>query len=180
MNEQLLELYWNEIPIGKENAWTYDKLCSEWVRDKRQVRVILHELSGYDNGDNLILIRSSKGPGFYRTDDKADIAEYRAECLQRGKRTFAPLRKIDRVLAPDDGQLSMSNNIKAVRIARGMQQTEVCERMRQFDPAFDVPMLSKMENDRAWPSPLQLAHLAAILNCSAIELVDVRQYQTAL
>ena len=25
-----LELYWSEIPIGKENAVSYDYLCTAW------------------------------------------------------------------------------------------------------------------------------------------------------
>ena len=69
MNEQLLEIYWSELPIGRENAWCYAKICSKWGRDKRTVRRILHELSGYDNGDDYILIRSSHGKGFYKTDN---------------------------------------------------------------------------------------------------------------
>lgn len=176
MNEQLLEVYWAELPVGKENAWCYDKLCSEWVRDKRSVRRIMHELSAFDNGDNYILIRSSHGTGFYKTDDPKEIAEYRAECLNRGRRTFAPLRKIDRVLAPSGGQLSLNNNLKAIRIACGLMQSEVCAAMKCIDPAFDVAMLSRMENDRCLPTPLQLAHLAAIYGCTASELISSDLY----
>lgn len=179
MNDMLLEAYWSELPVGKENAWCYDKICSEWGIGKRQVRHILHELSCYDNGDNYILIRSSHNTGFYKTDNTKEIAAYRAECLNRGKCTFAPLRKIDRVLAPESGQLSVMNNLKATRIACGMMQSEVCQRMKLIDPAFDIAMLSKMENDRCLPTPWQLAHLAAIYGCTPLELVDVDLYTTA-
>ena len=119
MNDMLLEAYWSELPKGRENAATYERLCSMWRRDKRTVRRILHELSSFDNGDNYILIRSSHNTGFYKTDNTKEIDAYRAECLNRGKRTFAPLRKIDRVLAPESGQLSVMNNLKATRIACG-------------------------------------------------------------
>ena len=179
MNEQLLEVYWSELPIGKENAVSYDQLCSMWGRDKRTIRRILHELSRYDNGDNMILIRSSHGKGFYKTDNVEEIAAYRGECLNRGKRTFAPLKKIDRVLAPVTGQLSMANNLKATRLARGMMQSEVCEQMKTVDPSFDTIMLSKMENDRCLPTPWQLAHLAAIYGCTPMELVNVNLYAAA-
>lgn len=179
MNEQLLELYWSELPTGKDNAVSYEQLCEMWGCEKRSVRRILHELSRYDNGDNFILIRSSQRTGFYKTDDPQDIAAYRGECLNRGKRTFAPLRKIDRVLAPLGGQLSMSNNLKAYRVARKMMQRDVCEQMQLIDPSFDEAMLSKMENDRCLPTPLQLAHLAAIYGCTPSELVNVNLYAEA-
>ena len=179
MNEMLLEVYWSELPIGKQNAVSYDDLVEMWSRNKRTVRKILHDLSGYDNGDNFILIRSSKSSGFYKTDDPHEIAAYRAECLNRGKRTFAPLRKIDRVLTKDTGQLSIENNLKAMRTACGMMQSDVCERMRSIDPCFDVAMLSKMENNKCFPTPLQLAHLAAIYGCEARDLVDVDLFSVA-
>ena len=171
MNDMLLEAYWSELPKERENAATYERLCSMWRRDKRTVRRILHELSAFDNGDNYILIRSSHNTGFYKTDNTKEIAAYRAECLNRGKRTFAPLRKIDRVLASESGQLSVMNNLKATRIACGMMQSEVCQRMKLIDPSFDTAMLSKMECDRCFPTPLQLAHLAAIYGCTASELI---------
>ena len=58
-----LELYWSEIPVGKENAVSYDYLCTAWGISQRAVRSILHKLSIYDNGDDTVLIRSSKDGG---------------------------------------------------------------------------------------------------------------------
>ena len=179
-NDDQLEQYWGDIPIGKENAWSYTTLCTLWGMDKRSARKMLHELSHYDNGDGLILIRSSRGGGFYRTDDKEEIREYRAECLNRGRNTLAPLRKIDRVLAAESGQLSIANNLRAVRVSMGMPAAEVCKIMRTFDPSFDAPTLSKMENDRCLPTPFQLAHLAAIYHCSPCDLLDMDMYKTAI
>ena len=180
IDESKLELYWNEIPIGKGNAWSYATLCTIWGRDKRTCREIMHQLSRYDNGDDLILIRSSKGDGFYRTSDPDEIGAYRAECLNRGRNTLAPLKKIDRVLKPDDGQLSIENNLKAVRVSSGKTSAEVCRAMQVFDPGFDTPMLSKMENNKALPTPLQLAHLAGIYGCTPRDLVNMEIYQTAI
>ena len=179
MQEELYELYWSEIPIGKENACSYEYLCKLWQFDARNVRKVLHVLSSYDNGDNYILIRSSNRIGFYRTDDKEDIAAYRAECLNRGRRTLTPLKKIDRVLSSECGQLSMENNLKAVRMACGLSAAAVCEKMAAVDPYFDTPMLSKMENGRCMPTPLQLAHLASIYACTPKELVNVDLFPMA-
>lgn len=99
------ETYWKQIPIGKENALDYSMLCEMWDCSERVARSILHELSRYDNGDSYILIRSSKSKGFYRTDDTDEIEKYRKECLNKGRSTFAPVRKCNRVLAIDDSQL---------------------------------------------------------------------------
>lgn len=180
IEEGKLELYWSELPIGKENAWSYGMLRAVWHCNERTVREILHQLSRYDNGDDLILIRSSKGGGFYRTNNPDEIKAYRAECLNRGRNTLAPLKKIDRVLKPDDGQLSIDNNMKSVRVSLNLSATEVCTRMRRFDNSFDAPMLSKMESNKCLPTPLQLAHLAAIYGCTPQELVDVNLYRNAI
>lgn len=93
-----LTFYWNCIPVGKENAITYPELCLMWDCTARKVRYILHQLSYHDNGDNYILIRSSHGKGFYKTDNAEDIEKYKRECTNRARHTFAPLRKIRRVL----------------------------------------------------------------------------------
>lgn len=98
----MLEQLWQQIPIGKENAVTYSQLCDMWEASERTVRRRLHELSYFDNGDNLILIRSSHGKGFYRTDNLAEIESYKRECTNRARHTFAPLRKIRRVLSAEN------------------------------------------------------------------------------
>lgn len=172
MDEMKLALYWEDIPIGRNKAITYDTLAATWRIDKRTVRKILHELSRFDNGDNYVLIRSSHGTGFYKTDNEADIADYRAECLNRGRRTLAPLKKIDRILKPDGGQMNLRNNIKVMRKAAGLSQAEVCAYMRAFDSAFDEPLLSKMENGVCLPTEYQLSELARILRCEPFELVN--------
>lgn len=173
MNEILLDVYWSELPIGKENAVSYAKLCEMWGRNERTVRQILHDLSGYDNGDNYILIRSSSCRGFYKTDDEDDIEAYRRECLNRGRRVFAPIKKINRVLADADCQMNFENNLKTVRIMAGMKQSEVCGFMAKYDSAFNVSMLSKMENGVCLPTPYQLSKLAQIYGVKPSELVGV-------
>lgn len=176
-NMDKLELYWSEIPVGKENAVSYDYLCTAWGISQRAVRSILHKLSIYDNGDDTVLIRSSKdGGGFYRSSDSAEIAAYRAECLRRGQNTFAPLKKIDRVLSSNNGQLSIYNNLRAVRVATGLKAKEVCKLMRATDPAFDESILSKMENDRCLPTAMQLRNLAEIYGVKPSELIGLNEY----
>ena len=58
IDDLMIALYWADIPVGRENAATYNELCARWDCDSRRARAKLHELSVYDNGDNYILIRS--------------------------------------------------------------------------------------------------------------------------
>lgn len=91
------EEYWETIPIGRENSICYEALMRKWNTTKRGVRAILHDLSRMDNGDNYVLIRSSKGKGFYRTDNIHDIESYKRECENRARHIFATLKKARRI-----------------------------------------------------------------------------------
>lgn len=102
-----LYYYWNSIPIGSKNAVTYAELMLKWNMSERGVRMILHKLSYFDNGDPYILIRTSKRKGFYKTDNIQDIECYKKECINRARHTFAPIKKINRILQHDDSQLDL-------------------------------------------------------------------------
>ena len=163
MDKKELAFLWEQIPIGRENAFDYIGLCSLWSTDKRSVRAILHELQCYDSGDNYILIRSSRGKGFYKTDNIDEIKAYKKECLSKGKSILAPIAKMNRVIGQQgDTQYRLDNNLRAVRESVGLKQKEVCVQMRKYDKQFDCALLSKMENDVALPTPYQLSKLANI------------------
>lgn len=173
-----LERYWASIPVGRKNRVTYSRLMSMWEMSERQVRRTLARLSYFDNGDNYVLIRSSRHCGFYRTDDPDDIAAYKRECQSRARKTFAQLRKINRVLhstAPDQLNYNFFNNLQLMRKQRGMTQTEVCAFVREIDSTFDCSTLSKLENGYVLPTPAQLRTLADILNCEPFELVAMER-----
>ena len=176
MNEYQLETYWNDLPTSKRDAVSYSVLQMWWGTNDREVRRILHDLSRYDNGDDFVLIRSSKNRGFYKTDDKAEIDAYRKECLNRGKNVFAPLKKINRIMKANTEQFSFINNLRVIREDRRLKQATVCDYMRAFDESFDVPMLSKMENGVCLPTPFQLAKLCEIYGCQPAELVEMDFY----
>ena len=169
-------LYWDDIPVGKANAVTYDDLRYMWNCDSRKARAILHELSSYDNGDNYILIRSSSGKGFYKTDDEAEIQAYKKECLNKGRSVFAPIRKINRVLNANKEQYSIINNLRVIREKCGLKQSDVCELMKQHDRAFDKSLLSKMENGVCMPTCLQLLKLAEIYAVQPADLLQAELY----
>ena len=167
------ELFWQELPIGKENAVDYPRLCAMWEKNEREARRILHDLSGYDNGDDFVLIRSGKSKGFYKTDDKDEIAAYRRECLSKGRSIFAPVKKCNRILKAEAKQFEFFNNLRTVRMSKGMSQPEVCKQMKVIDIHFDAPLLSKMENGVCLPNPMQTAKLAEIYGVEPSELVRV-------
>lgn len=178
MDDCRLELYWSEIPVGKENALTRQQLCLLWDMSDRSARKVLQELSSYDNGDDYILIRSGNSRGFYKTADQAEIAAYRKECLHKGRSLFAPLRKINRVTASlDADQYSIENNLRLYRTMRGMTQAEVVEHFTVYDSGMDVSMLSRMESGRCLPTPFQLVILARVYGCTPSDLVNTDLYQ---
>lgn len=172
MYESKYEMFWNDIPTDKREAVTYPVLMMWWGLSEREVRRALHELSGYDNGDNYVLIRSGKSKGFYKTDDRAVIEFYKRECLAKGRSIFAPIKKINRVLDAHSGQLTLVNNLRLVREMQELTQAAVCAEMQKIDEAFDVPMLSKMENGFCLPTPFQLNKLSEIYGCSPADLVQ--------
>lgn len=169
-------IYWGDIPVGKENAVTYNELCNMWNCTERTARAILHKLSLYDNGDNFILIRSSKGKGFYKTDNESEIQAYKRECLNKGRSVFAPVKKINRVLNANVEQYSLTNNLRVIRESIGLKQCQVCDRMKQYDNAFDKSLLSKMENGVCLPTYSQLTKLAEIYGCATSELLKADLY----
>lgn len=168
--------FWNDIPVGKENAVTYSELCARWGCNTRQARQILHDLSATDNGDNYILIRSGGCKGFYKTDDENEIRAYKRECINKGRSVFAPVKKINRVLSTDTMQYSLTNNLRVIRESKGIKQKEVCKRMREYDRTFDKSLLSKMENGVCLPTYYQLSKLAEILACEPSELIIADLY----
>ena len=176
LSETELREHWADIPIGKDNAYTYEDLCYIWNCEPRTARAILHELSLYDNGDNYILIRSGGRKGFYKTDNDREIRAYKRECLNKGRSVFAPVKKINRVLSEDGTQYNLLNNLRAVRETKGIKQKDVCKRMREFDRSFDKSLLSKMENGVCLPTYYQLSKLAFIYECEPSELITQDLY----
>lgn len=171
-NEFDYEKFWCSIPVGKENAIEYDELCARWQVTDRLARKILQELGKFDNGDNYILIRSGTGKGFYRTDETETIKRYKKECLNKGRSMFAPIKKMNRVIqSQEDMQFSICNNLRDVRLSKGIKQTAVVKYVRKYDRHFDVSLLSKMENGLVIPTPMQLHLLSNFYGCEPCELV---------
>ncbi len=164
-----IDYFWNSIPQSKEDAVTYPELMERWNMTYRGVRRILHSLSCMDNGDDYVLIRSSKSKGFYRTDDKLDIDRYRKECLAKGKSLFAPVAKCNRLLNTST-QIEVWNNLKVARLSKDMKQSDVCRVIREKIPFFNEPLLSKLENGVCIPTPEQVTALAGVYGLPPYEV----------
>lgn len=176
MNEYKLQAMWEDIPTSKAEAVPYSILQMWWGMCERDVRQALHDLSRLDNGDDFVLIRSGRNKGFYKTDNKEEIEAYKKECLNKGRSIFAPIKKINRILSANGDQYTLNNNLRVVRESRNLKQSSVCAYMRVYDEAFDVPMLSKMENGVCLPTPYQLGKLAEFYGCKPSELVTIDFY----
>lgn len=157
--------YYNDIPVGKENAATKEMLTNAWAMPERTVRRIIRELRLQDFGDDYIIISRSKGKGYYKSNDLKEIEEYKKEVLNRGRHTFAPLTKVNRILAAE-----RTSTLKQIRKERGLSNVEVIEAIKQTDPSFDKSILSRYENGKSVPTNEQLKIMAELYEMSLEEL----------
>lgn len=167
--------FYNDIPIGKENAISKEALANIWGVGERKARQIIAELRAQDNGDNYIICSSSssKEPGYFRTDNPEEIRAYKNETINRARHTFRPLNKVNRVLALHENARQYViefNNLKAARIAAGYSGSEIVEKIRAYDKSFDKSILSKIENNKCLPTALQLSIMAELYGMKTEEL----------
>lgn len=94
-----------DIPIGKEHAITRQELAKKWKVTDREARRFIAELRAQDNGDDYIIVAFSSGKGYYRTNDREKIEHFRNEMSKRARNTFAPLKKVNRILRTVEGQI---------------------------------------------------------------------------
>lgn len=162
--------YYNDIPVGKENAITKDALMVKWGMTERAVRNIIRELRLQDFGDDYVVISLSSGKGYYKSDDTEDLIAFKKEVTNRGRHTFAPLRKVNRILS---GQVTLVNNLQEIRKAKGITNKQAVDYVRRVDPNFDKSILSKIENGRCGPTNQQLALLAELYESTPEELAGL-------
>ena len=98
--------YYSEIPIGKENAVSKYRLAANWHVSERTVRRIIQELRAADFGDEYIIVSSSHGRGYYKTDNLEEIEQFKREVTNRARNTFLPLKKVNRILG-SSGQMEL-------------------------------------------------------------------------
>lgn len=154
-----MEKYYNDIPIGKQNAATKEFLTAKWGVTERAVRKIIQELRLADFGDDYIIISLSTGKGYYKSNDLEEIKAFKKEVTNRGRHTFLPLMKVNRILA---AEVTPVNRFQEMRKAKGISNKQAVDYVRKHDPNFDKSTLSKIENGRCGATNLQLALLAEL------------------
>lgn len=160
--------YYNDIPVGKRNAITKEKLIDKWEMPERTVRRIIRELRLQDFDDDYIIVSRSKGKGYYKSNDLKEIEEYKKEVLNRGRHTFAPLAKVNRILAAE-----RISTLKQIRKAKGLSNVEVIAALKQIDPSFDKSILSRYENGKSVPTKEQLKIMAELYEVSVEDLTEI-------
>ena len=64
------------------------------------------------------------------------------------------------------------NKLADVRKSKGITGMELVRRMKEYEPQFDSPTLSRIENGKVLPTPETLRHLAEILGVETWELIS--------
>lgn len=167
--------YYDDIPIGKENAISKEELQRKWGMTERGVRAKIADLRQQDNGDNLVIVSLSSSRGFYRTDNIKEILAYKKETLNRARHLYGPLRKVNRILEREDTQLELVpvNNFKAMREAAGIMAKDVIAIIQKQDPTFNKIIMSHIENNKCFPTSLQASIMAQLYGCTVAELTGM-------
>ena len=71
------------IPIGREYAITRDELSRLTGLGDRKLRKEIARLRSDDDGTNLVIVSTSDGSGYFRTDKLDEIEHFIAEMTKR-------------------------------------------------------------------------------------------------
>lgn len=164
--------HYESIPIGKENAISREALCALWGKNARSVRRTIEKLRRHDNGDDFVIVSTAHQAGYFRSNDREDIVAFKAEVTRRGKHTFRPLHKVNRILGVHENQLSTTNQLKMARIEANMKAVEVVTELKRLDDRFDASLLSKIENGLCMPTPDQMKVISRLYNRPLDDFID--------
>ncbi len=89
-----------DIPFGRDNAISREKLRKLWNCNDREARLIIANLRRLPCEDGCAILSSSSPSqsGFWRSDDPNEIAAFVAESESRAKNIFLAVREARRVL----------------------------------------------------------------------------------
>lgn len=80
------------IPIGRENAISRKDLCRLTGMSDRMVRHAIAHLRAEDDGTDMIIVSTSRGRGYYRTDDIDEILHFIGEMTKRIRNIVQAIR----------------------------------------------------------------------------------------
>lgn len=165
--------HYESIPIGKENAVLRNHLCVLWNMDAREVRRKVAKLRSQDNGDDFVIVSTSNQAGYYRSDNRSDIENFKQEVSRRARHTFIPLKKVNRILGTHQNQVSMTNTLKMARIEANLKGSDVINELKKIDRRFDKSLLSKIENGLCLPTADQVRVLTKLYNKPINDLIGI-------
>jgi hypothetical protein len=165
--------FYESIPIGKENAILRSQLCVLWKMDAREVRRKVAKLRSHDNGDDFVIISTANKAGYYRSDDRSDIENFKQEVSRRARHTFIPLKKVNRILGIHQNQSSIMNTLKMARIEANLKGSDVIKELKKLDRRFDKSLLSKIENGLCLPTPDQVRVLTKLYKKPINDLIGI-------
>lgn len=180
----MAELY-DMIPVGRENAITREALCALTGLSDRAARMALAEARNEDNGDGFVIVSSSTGAGYYRTDDPVEIRRYVDEIEAKAEALRAPAKKARRILgedsptpADDGDDAPFECHLGGFRRSRGLKQDALLDMIRHTTPGLDHVAISKAENGAVILTPDALAAAAEALGIHPADIYPglMREY----
>jgi hypothetical protein len=118
--------------------------------------------------------------GFYIVHDNyrgykaaTSVEEIDRSLADLEKRSFSMLKATRRArMALGNVRQGSYNNLREIRQNRGLTGMALVRLMKEKDPKFDSPTLSRIENGKVLPTPETLSQLAEILECETWEIVN--------
>ena len=118
--------------------------------------------------------------GFYVVHDNrrgykaaTSVEEIDKSLADLEKRSFSMLKATRKArMALGNVRQGSYNNLAEIRKNRGLTGTALVRLMKEKNPQFDSPTLSRIENGKVLPTPETLTQLADILECETWEIVN--------
>lgn len=158
-------------------------------KNKRDIRRTLAE-KGIETAEDLRAFRkevtannkawAEGNSGYYVVHDNVrgykaatSIEEIDKSLADLEKRSFSMLKATRKArMALGNVRQGQYNNLAEIRKSRGLTGMALVRLMKEKNPQFDSPTLSRIENGKVLPTPETLAQLAEILECETWEIVS--------
>lgn len=87
------------IPFGRENAISRSDLSRITGLSDRKTRSCIAKLRAQDDGTNIVIVSTSRGRGYYRTDNPEEIDGFIRDMLSRVTQTLNAIKVAQMALA---------------------------------------------------------------------------------
>ena len=167
------EDFYNDLPIGRDNAIPRSLLAVRWDMSEDSVRRRIAKLRAWDNGDDFVIVSSSTNGtlGYYKTDNAEERRAYMKETRSRAINTFKPLRKINRIeAAASNRQLRMDCNLRLYRTEAGLNNLEFIQQLADHGLHITPSLLALIETGQVLPQPYMAQVMAEVIGFPVADL----------